>query len=83
MNALKIMPLARHSHTTSVLPHQLGETVSAWLILELLLLFLICAIASFLVSKLAKDLFPSSAGGGQSLELVARTSRQEAQRLKQ
>jgi UDP-N-acetylmuramyl pentapeptide phosphotransferase/UDP-N-acetylglucosamine-1-phosphate transferase len=63
MNALKIMPLTHHSHTASVLPHQSGETVSAWLILELLLLFLICAIASFLVSKLAKDFFPKFRSG--------------------
>ncbi|HWS83156.1 MAG TPA: hypothetical protein VN207_02745, partial [Ktedonobacteraceae bacterium] len=62
MNALR-MPLAYHLHTAAVLPHLTDETVTPWLILELLLLFLICAIASFLVCRLAKALFPKFRSG--------------------
>ena len=63
MHALELMPLVYRLHIASVLPHRTDEIVSPWLILEFLLIFLICAIASFLLCRLAKVLFPKFRSG--------------------
>jgi len=63
MKILQIMPLAYHLPMAATPPQQTGGTTPLWLILELLLFFLICAAASFLVCKLAKALFPKFRSG--------------------
>ncbi len=61
MNALLF--LIYRLHTTAMLPYQTDTTVSPWLIVELLFIFLTCAIASFLLCQLAKTLFPKFRSG--------------------
>src|SRR5690349_7391182 len=63
MNALHITPLVYHLHTAAILPHRADETVPLSLIPAFLLVFLICAIISFLVCRLAKALFPRFRSG--------------------
>src|SRR5689334_13596070 len=63
MKLQQIKPLVYHLPLAATPPRQLGETPSLWLILALLLFFLICTIASFLLSSLAKTLFPKFRSG--------------------
>ncbi len=63
MKLLQIIPLVSRLPLAATPSQQLGNTPSLWLILELVLLFLICTIASFLLSGLAKALFPKFRSG--------------------
>ena len=82
MKTLQIMPLAYHLPMAATPPQQTGGTTPLWLILELLLFFLICAVASFLVCKLAKALFPKFRSGEHSLAPTAQISPQLDVKLK-
>lgn len=63
MNAREIKPLVYHLHTAATLPHPTDQTVPLSLIPACLLVFLICAIISFLVCSLAKAVFPKFRSG--------------------
>jgi UDP-N-acetylmuramyl pentapeptide phosphotransferase/UDP-N-acetylglucosamine-1-phosphate transferase len=63
MKLLQIIPLVSRLRLAATPSQQLGNTPSLWLILELVLIFLICTIASFLLSGLAKALFPKFRSG--------------------
>ena len=63
MKLLQIIPLVSRLPLAATPSQQLGNTPSLWLILELVLIFLICTIASFLLSGLAKALFPKFRSG--------------------
>lgn len=63
MKLLQIKPWVYRLPIASITPQQIGETTPLWLILKLLLLFFICAITSFLLSRLAQALFPKFRSG--------------------